>query len=383
MKYFSRRNFVTDADEGVRKHFDSLEDWQHELYCLRALENTAFVPRVLHSLPGLLLLERLSGHTLLDELEAQEAHGFCPKPWQALANWLNNVHQLTGMVPDDGNLRNYIWNAGDNRLSGIDLEHLHQGHPPRAAAAAAAFILEYNPAGTPVKQKAAAILADTFSVSPKSVDAARSELRKRRAARRPETLEESFSFALLTGGHSSRMGCDKAALSLLGARFEAHQLEKAHMLGVSDVLIGCGSSAPEDKQDNVRYTMDALPDRGPLGGLHACLSQAQREHCIVLGIDTPLVPSSLLRGLAHAHLSSGADATLASHGEKYEPLIAVYRTALASQILPLIRNGGASVRALLKGIRTQLLPMDAPEIIWHNCNTPENYQSMLNMDCQM
>ena len=44
--------------------------------------------------------------------------------------------------------------------------------------------------------------------------------------------------------------------------------------------------------------MDRIKNRGPLGGLEACFRKASEEgfsHCLVLGVDTPLVPKEELK----------------------------------------------------------------------------------------
>ena len=82
--------------------------------------------------------------------------------------------------------------------------------------------------------------------------------------------------------------------------------------------------------------MDRIKERGPLGGLEACLNKAAQdgaEHCLVLGVDTPLVPVSELQNLIQ---SASADdqnrVTLLRHNGKEESLMAVYEISLSSDI---------------------------------------------------
>ena len=35
---------------------------------------------------------------------------------------------------------------------------------------------------------------------------------------------------------------------------------------------------------------DRISGQGPLGGLESCFRRAKTEKCLVLGVDTPLVP---------------------------------------------------------------------------------------------
>lgn len=375
MIYFSRHNRVRAVHFGgqpaVRKHFANLTDWQTELDALHRLTGRVAVPRVLEALPGFLLLERLPCPTLLDELEGQESSAFRPAPWQALCRWLRTVHASAGLVPTDGNLRNFLWDNGQETLFGVDFEHYRPGRLDDALCQVAAFILEYNPSDTPVKRQAAQALTEHLGPVGEQIALRRAMLRERRASKRRDSLGTDFSFILLAGGQSRRMGRDKASLDLLGATLLESQLEKAQMLGVDDVLLSGVREVP-----GVRCIPDELPDRGPLGGLHACIRQARHEHCIVLGVDTPLLPADALRELATAHLRCNKPITLAVHGEKLEPLVGVYSSALSHPIERLIRDGGAPVRALLRENPWQSFHTELPEVLWSNCNTPEEYQAL-------
>ena len=79
-----------------------------------------------------------------------------------------------------------------------------------------------------------------------------------------------MSAAVLAGGKSSRMGRDKAALPFGGGTLLTYQARKLRALGVKELLLsGAAEAVP-----GARLVPDLLPGRGPLGGLHACLSAA-------------------------------------------------------------------------------------------------------------
>lgn len=42
---------------------------------------------------------------------------------------------------------------------------------------------------------------------------------------------------------------------------------------------------------------DRISGQGPLGGLESCFRRAKTEKCLVLGVDTPLVPVEELQNL--------------------------------------------------------------------------------------
>lgn len=371
MRFPSRRNLVRTVpyEEGlaVRKLFLSPSDWQTELSLLKRMSKLN-VPQVFAALPGILLMEYLPFPTLLDVLERQEQDGFAAPPWQALHRWLVQAYDSVGLLPGDGNLRNFLWDADAGRIYGIDLEEYRAASLPETLAQIAAFILEYAPQDTPVKRQAARILFDGDPARE------REKLRQRRAIWHSADPVRPFSFILLAGGASTRMGRDKALLPIFGSSLLELQLDKARLLGSDDILI----SGARDPAENARIIPDIVPNRGPLGGLHACLGAAKHPHCIVLSVDAPLIPAGLLREMAQVHAEGSASITMAVHGERWEPLVGVYDSALAAAIEPLIQEHGAPVRALIESCACRRWRTQLPERFWTNCNTPEAYQSLIS-----
>ena len=177
-----------------------------------------------------------------------------------------------------------------------------------------------------------------------------------------------ISGCILAGGKSERMGRDKAFLRLGGRTLLELQAEKLRALGIRDLLISGTAGLP-----GVRTVPDLLPDRGPLGGLYAALCTAEYSSCLVLSVDTPLVPVEALAALIEAHTGG---ATLLSHRGRDEPLIAVYDCAAAERILPLIAEGGAPVRALPDLASARRVVYEGPEALLRNCNRPEDFSAV-------
>ena len=183
-----------------------------------------------------------------------------------------------------------------------------------------------------------------------------------------------YSLLLLSGGKSTRMGTDKASLTLDGKPFWAHMLDKARLLGLEQFYIsGASPLSPDAKTVPDRY-----PDRGPLGGLHAGLLSAKTPYCLVLPVDAPTVPGNILEALITHHEQSPDKnkALIWEHGDRQEPLIAIYPAAMAQTIEDLIREKSAPVfRALDRwGYESLRLETDEAQIL--NINTPELYEKI-------
>ena len=111
---------------------------------------------------------------------------------------------------------------------------------------------------------------------------------------------------ILAGGCNSRMGSCKAELSFGKTDLIHFQAEKLHSIGVTDILIS-GYDVPVD---GTRFIPDIFPHQGPLSGMHASLSAAENDACLVLSVDAPLVPPDFLKTLIRSHTRG---ITMAAH----------------------------------------------------------------------
>lgn len=166
------------------------------------------------------------------------------------------------------------------------------------------------------------------------------------------------------------MGQDKAALPFAGETLLSHQVRKLRALGTDDLMISGWREALPD----TRLIPDETLHLGPLGGIQACLKAARHDAVLFLSVDVPLVPEDVLQRLIASHTGG---ATVLAAGEKLEPLIAVYDRAVLPEVEALLTSGQRRVRLLLERLPVQLVPYQGDLSLLRNCNTPEEYQSVL------
>ena len=188
--------------------------------------------------------------------------------------------------------------------------------------------------------------------------------------------ETKLAMIVLAGGASSRMGREKSDLLLNGRTFLETQIAKGRQLGVNRIYVSGyhGEGCTEE------IVMDRIKERGPLGGLEACLSKAAgdgADRCLVLGVDTPLVPVSELQNLIQ---SASADdqnrVTLLCHNGKEESLMAVYETSLSSDIRAFLERGQASVFRFLNEIGYSRYDTQEDDRYFTNINDPKVYEEV-------
>lgn len=353
----------------VEKHFSQIDDWAREVELYGVLAGAVPLLTVVYAEPRLLITEYVSCPTLLAELERQEVMGFSPAPWRALLEWLELCWNVCGCLPDDGNLRNFLWDSGNARVIGLDLE-CFQAYPsledylPRLLTS----ILRYDPAGTPLKVELATWLQREARLPDSVFRVVKAGVFDRQCR---ENAASPFSGIVLAGGRSKRMGQNKAALPLLGKPMVQWQADKLRALGADEILLS-GSDCPH--LPGTRVIPDIYLGRGPLGGLHACLDAAKHTRCMVLSVDVPLVPVSALYQLSRSHRGS---VTVLRHPGGIEPLIGVYDKSINTHIEPLIRSGGAPVSALCNIVPWRFWDYSGPLDLLKNCNTPEEYLSVV------
>lgn len=185
----------------------------------------------------------------------------------------------------------------------------------------------------------------------------------------------SLSAIVLAGGYSSRMGQSKAELLLCGKRFIDRQIDKLRALEIDDIML----SGYDTPVEGTRFVPDVYPHKGPLSGLHACFAQAKHPYCLVLTVDTPLLPLAALQELITYHKSG---VTLLLHGEKFEPLIAVYDCALYPRCEEILQGEKYAIRKLLDSAEVHYFPYSGNEAFLRNCNTPEDYAAVCELAAQ-
>jgi molybdopterin-guanine dinucleotide biosynthesis protein A len=105
---------------------------------------------------------------------------------------------------------------------------------------------------------------------------------------------------VLAGGASSRMGSDKAVLTVRGETLAARAARL--LLGV------CAQVALADGGRGLLPGLPSLPDgagRGPAAGILGAAREWPGRALLILACDLPGVPASLLAALAGAHGSGG------------------------------------------------------------------------------
>jgi molybdopterin-guanine dinucleotide biosynthesis protein A len=154
----------------------------------------------------------------------------------------------------------------------------------------------------------------------------------------------TFSAALLAGGHSRRMGRDKAMLPHpSGGVFWEHQLAVLEELQPEEIF--WSGPLRDNLPAGVRVIEDAAPDAGPLGGLVACLAASRSDLLVVLAVDLANIRADFLRRLLA--VSTELRGAVGRHDPFYEPLAAVYPSAMRALAETHLAHGRLALQDLV------------------------------------
>ena len=186
---------------------------------------------------------------------------------------------------------------------------------------------------------------------------------------------------VLCGGLSARMGRPKATLPFGPETLLVRVVRTcAEACGEIVVVAAEGQELP-CLPARATVVRDRTPGQGPLEGLAAGLAAARAPAAFCTSCDVPfLVPAYV--GRMFAALGDAASAQAVVEGFP-QPLLAVYRTALAARARDLVRAGRRRVVFLVEGEAVNLVPeaevraVDPDLRSFLNINTPEEYAAAL------
>lgn len=176
---------------------------------------------------------------------------------------------------------------------------------------------------------------------------------------------EAIAGFVLAGGHSSRMGRDKALLPWKGGTLLDHVAETVEAAVGNVTVVGRTST-------RFPCLLDDLPEHGPLGGLATVLG-CHPGWILLVACDMPNLTPDLIEGLADTARQSLADAVVCEAGGRLHPLCAAYHHRLLPAAEAAVRNNSLKMHDFLSTIRVQRWAVAEPDLL-ANVNTPEQFK---------
>lgn len=185
---------------------------------------------------------------------------------------------------------------------------------------------------------------------------------------------------ILAGGRSSRMGANKALLTIDGQNLAQRLV--ARLTPICDQVIVVANDPAPYRELGLPVVADIIRGRGPLGGIHAGLSSSTTPYSFAVACDMPFASTALAEYMFRQ--AAGNDVVVPVHAGGLEPLHALYSRACLPAIEARLAHG-SDVRIIAffpdVAVRTvseaEIRQFGDPERIFYNINTREDYERLL------
>jgi phospholipid/cholesterol/gamma-HCH transport system ATP-binding protein len=147
------------------------------------------------------------------------------------------------------------------------------------------------------------------------------------------------------------MGSDKALLPFRGQPLLHHMLQVAAGAAERTVIVG-----PKERYRSFGEVIeDIYADRGPLGGIHAALSESGTDLNLMLSVDMPLLTSDFLRWLLEQASAAKEWIVVPVALGGPQPLCAVYRKQVRGPAEEALQRGDYKIGKLFEVVPTRYI----------------------------
>lgn len=186
-----------------------------------------------------------------------------------------------------------------------------------------------------------------------------------------------LSAGILAGGKSTRMGQNKALMTINEKRFIDRIADE--LGSFSQVLISAAQKG--DYEDTgLPIVYDEHKDIGPIEGICQILRAAKEDYVFICAADMPFVTKELVSYMAE-FISSDYDCYVMMDEQHIHPLCAIYSRKILDVIEKQIAEGGSyRLMNILNQVRTKYIKLEYTcfdKRVVKNINTRQEYQKLV------
>lgn len=174
---------------------------------------------------------------------------------------------------------------------------------------------------------------------------------------------------ILAGGKSSRMGQDKALMTLGEKRVIQYILETLSSV-FEEVYISGFHSRYQFLSNPV--IEDEINEKGPMGGIYSALKYCE-EDIFVCSCDMPFVSKKLIEKILKKR--DKEKISVVKYREKIYPVLGIYPYSVVEELRKSIDKEQLRMTSLLEDLEAHYINEDEEsEEVFLNINTPENFK---------
>lgn len=182
---------------------------------------------------------------------------------------------------------------------------------------------------------------------------------------------EQLGLIILSGGKSSRMGEDKAFLSLGEYSLIEWLIKKGLESGIEEIVV-VTNQMEKYEQLKIKVVKDFYPGMGPLAGIHSGLVHSRYDNNFVVPCDMPFITLNLIHRLLMAQRERGCQVVVPTMERKFQPLTAIYTKDCIPHIEYLLQNQITKVIELYQLVKTCYVELPE-DLTFFNINTPQDF----------
>lgn len=186
----------------------------------------------------------------------------------------------------------------------------------------------------------------------------------------------NISTGILAGGKSTRMGKNKALLTINERRFIDKIADE--LASFSQVLISAADKGAYEDM-GLRVVYDEHKDIGPIEGIYQILRASNEEYVFICAADMPFITKELVAYMTE-FVSSDYDCYVLMDEEHIHPLCGIYSRRMLEQVRACIESGNYRIMRLLDSVRTKYIRLEYTSFdkrVVKNINTRAEYKELV------
>jgi len=191
-----------------------------------------------------------------------------------------------------------------------------------------------------------------------------------------KVIKPKINGLILAGGHSRRMGQDKALLEFHGKPQVEHAYE---LLDKFCLNVFLSKRADQKSYKNIPAINDnsQFAGHGPISGILSAMKEYPKADWLILACDLPYINMDTIQNLLdHRDLQKSATAYISTQDTLPEPLCAIWEGHAYNAILKLFNEGIHCPRKILIKTAAHLIEQKDPQWL-NNINTFLEYEQAL------
>ena len=179
------------------------------------------------------------------------------------------------------------------------------------------------------------------------------------------------TLAILVGGKSSRMNYNNKAFLKYKEKTFIEQIIKAGSKYKEIIIVA--NNKDLYKEFNLKVVEDIYKGHGPLGGIHAALTNSYTEYCLCMACDMPLISEEILDTLGN--VEEDYEVLVPKVDNRLQPLCAIYKKTIIDNIEESLKVNENKLQRFILNLEYKIVEgLSYREFL--NINTLEDYKNL-------